>query len=129
MAVRYSTNWMGVANLQWYRDRGLTRMVSRVMEQDSVLTDQFKAGDVIELEEITEHYSAGRIDVRGTDDPWGDEIGLPPMRSEDWNSFGAWLDTFETDHTWTLRELVELYEQTNAKIRWARPVDELGDAK
>lgn len=117
MAVQYSTNWMGVANLQWYRDRGFTKKATKVLEKDSAITDR-KAGDVIELEEITEHYSAGRIDVRGTDDPWGDEIGLPPMRSEDWNSFGAWLDTFETDHTWTLRELVEMYERTHAKIRW-----------
>lgn len=128
MAVRYSTNWMGVANLQWYRDRGFTKKATKVLEKDSAITDR-KAGDVIELEEITEHYSAGRIDVRGTDDPWGDEMGVPPMRSEDWHSFGAWLDTFETDHTWTLRELVEMYERTHAKIRWAKPVDELGDAK
>ena len=61
MAVRYSTNWMGVANMQWYRDRGFTKKVAKVLEKDSAITDR-KAGDVVELEEITEHYSCGRLD-------------------------------------------------------------------
>jgi hypothetical protein len=96
---RYSTNWMGPAGLWWYEERGL-------------LNDK---------KEITEHYSCGRIDVRGgdTDIYYGDEIGVPPMRSEDWTRFGDWLDTFETDFMWTLDQLVELYERKNPKIRWA----------
>lgn len=107
-----------MVNLQWYRDRGLLHKVSRVMESDSRFNDAWRAGDVVEFEEVTESYSCGRIDVRGTGDRYGDEIGVPPMRSEDWNQFGFWLDTFETSTMWTLDELVAEYEKTNPSIRW-----------
>lgn len=95
---RYSTNWMGPGGLWWYEKQGL-------------LNDKG---------EITEHYSCGRIDVRGgdTDIYYGDEIGVPPMKSESWNSFGGWLYTFETDEMWTLKDLVWMYEKTNPKIEW-----------
>jgi hypothetical protein len=116
--ITYSTNWMGVVNLQWYRDRGLLHRVARVMESDSRFNPSWRAGDTVEFEEVTESYSCGRIDVHGTDDPYGDEIGVPPMRSEDWNQFGFWLDTFETDRMWTLAELTAEYEKTNPPIRW-----------
>lgn len=118
MPVRYSTNWMGVANLQWYRDRGLTKRVSKTLTKDSELTGR-KAGDIVECDEITEHYACGRIDCRGEDlGIYGDEIGLPPMKVEHWNRFSAWLETFETDFMWPLENLVWLYEQKNPKIEW-----------
>lgn len=118
MPVRYSTNWMGVVNLQWYRDRGLTKRVSRTLTEDSTLTNR-KAGDTFEYDEITQEYSCGRIDCRGEDlGLYGDEIGVPPMKSEDWYRFGEWLKTFETDFMWSLEELVELYERKNPKIQW-----------
>ena len=88
------------------------------MESDSRFNDAWRVGDVVEFEEVTESYSCGRIDVRGTDNRYGDEIGVPPMRSEDWNQFGFWLDTFETDRMWTLAELTAEYEKTNPPIRW-----------
>jgi hypothetical protein len=91
---------MGPVALRWYEERGL-------------LNDK---------REITEHYSAGRLDVRGgnTDINYGDEIGVPPMRSEDWATFGDWLDDFRTDEMWSLSDLVEQYEQESGrKIRWA----------
>ena len=97
---RYSTNWMGPVALWWYEERGL-------------LNDK---------REITEHYSCGRLDVRGgnTDIYYGDEIGVPPMRSEDWQDFGGWLDDFRTDEMWSLSDLVEQYElESGRKIRWA----------
>ena len=96
---RYSTNWMGPVTLWWYEERGL-------------LNDK---------KEITEHYSCGRLDVRGgnIESIYGDEIGVPPMRSEDWETFGAWLETFETDDMWNLKQLVLMYERFNPKIRWA----------
>ena len=93
MPVRYSTNWMGPINKQWYEERGLELWT----------------------------YAAGRIDCRGEDlGQFGDEIGLPPMYREDWHRFSAWLDTFETDFMWSLEELVELYERNNPKITWAK---------
>ena len=118
MPVRYSTNWMGVANLQWYKDRGLTKRVSKTLTEDSQLTGR-KAGDTFEYDEVIQSYSCGRIDCRGEDlGQFGDEIGVDPMTTESWNRFGKWLDTFETDFMWTLEELVELYERNNPKIQW-----------
>ncbi len=118
MPVRYSTNWMGVANMQWYKDRGLTKRVSKTLTEDSQLTGR-KAGDTFEHDEVIQSYSCGRIDCRGEDlGLYGDEIGVGPMTTESWNRFGKWLDTFETDFMWTLEELVELYERNNPKIQW-----------
>jgi len=117
--ISYSINWMGVVNMQWYRDRGLTRTVHKVMEKDSVFSDQWKMGDLVQREEITQEYSCGRIDVGGTGDPYGDEIDVPPMQHESWLEFGNWLWNFKTDEMWTLDQLVAEYEKTNPKIKWA----------
>jgi hypothetical protein len=97
MPVRYSTNWMGPINKQWYEERGLELWT----------------------------YAAGRIDCRGEDlGQFGDEIGLSPMLAEDWGRFSKWLDTFETDFMWNLKDLVELYERNNPKITWAEGYDD-----
>jgi len=118
MPVRYSTNWMGVANLKWYEDRGLLKKIKRTLTEDSTLTNR-KAGDVVEYSEIIQEYSCGRIDCRGEDlGQFGDEIGVGPMKAESWHRFGNWLNTFETDAMWTLEELVEMYERVNPKIEW-----------
>lgn len=100
MKIRYSTNWMGPISVDWYRKRGLTKR------------------DENGYDEITEQYSAGRIDVRDGSE-YGDEIGIPPMKSEDWHRFSKWLETVETDDVWTLDQLVELYERANPKITWS----------
>ena len=121
MPVRYSTNWMGPVAMWWYEDRGLTKTVTRILEKDSTLTNK-KKGDVVEYQEITEQWAGGRIDIYGTGDPYGDELGLPIMHGEDYNRFSDWLDTFETDDVWTLDQLVEMYERVNPKIRWANDV-------
>ena len=118
MPVRYSTNWMGVANLKWYEDRGLLKKIKRTLTEDSTLTNR-KAGDVVEYSEIIQEYSCGRIDCRGEDlGQFGDEIGVGPMKAESWHRFGNWLNTFETDAMWSLEELVEMYERVNPKIEW-----------
>jgi hypothetical protein len=109
---------MGVVNLQWYIDRGLTERVSRTLTEDSILTGK-KAGTVIEYDKIIQEYSVGRIDCRGDGlGPFGDEIGLDLMKAEDWYRFGKWLNTVETDDLWTMDQLVELYERANPKIEW-----------
>jgi hypothetical protein len=117
MKVKYSTNWMGPVSLDWYRKRGLTTLEHHVQEQDNPYTGR-KAGEHYKMELITDNYSCGRIDVMGTSDPRGEELGVPPMLSLDWCRFGRWLDTFETDDVWTLDQLVELYERDNPKITW-----------
>jgi hypothetical protein len=63
-------------------------------------------------------WSGGRIDVWGTDEPYGVEIGIPIMKSEDWHRFGNWLWNFETDTVWTLDELVKEYEKNHYNITW-----------
>jgi len=118
MTIRYSTNWMGVASMQWYRDRGLIKRVTKTLTEDSTLTGR-KAGESFEYDEVIQGYSCGRIDCRGDDlGPFGAELGVDPMKDESWARFGKWLNTFETDFVWTLDQLVELYERANPKIEW-----------
>jgi hypothetical protein len=103
-------------------------MVTRICKTESIRDlllyryPDIEVGDGYEIEEVTEHYSCGRLDVRGGDieSIYGNEIGVPPMRSEDWQDFGGWLDDFRSDEMWSLSDLVEQYEQESGrKIRWA----------
>jgi len=131
----YSTNWMGPISLDWYKERGLTTMVTYVCDSETIRDmlrkryPEIEVGDGYELEEASVHYSCGRIDVRGGDTgPYGDEIGVPPMRSEDWQDFGGWLDDFQTHDMWSLSDLVEQYEQESGKkIRWWKENEENSD--
>lgn len=122
MPIRYSTNWMGPVSINWYKDRGLTKMVTKVMEKDSTFTNR-KKGDEYTVEEVTENYCAGRIDIRGTDGggKWiDDEYGLEPMRAEDWGLLSDWLDTVETDGVWSKEDLLHNFERfIGRKISWA----------
>lgn len=105
--VRYSLNWMGPVSIEWYRARGLLQKQIVCFNAQPALIDT-----------ITQRYCAGRIDVDdGTE--YGDEIGVPAMLDTSWQLFGRWLETFETDFTWTLEQLVEMYERANPKICWA----------
>ena len=116
--ITYSLNWMGPVSMDWYRQRGLTITKTVTLEEDSTVLNR-RAGENYEFEEIITHYSCGRIDVCGTDDPYGDEIGVPPMLSEDWARFSLWLDSYKTQYIHTLDQLTLVYELTNPKIRWA----------
>jgi hypothetical protein len=105
---RYSTNWMGPISIEWYEDRNLTTKKTIMVK-----------GELIETKDIIQQWSGGRIDVRGGDTgDYGDEISLPVMRGDCYEAFSDWLETFETDEMWTLKELVSMYEKTNPKIEW-----------
>ena len=79
--------------------------------------------DIIEVEDVTQQWAGGRIDIRGEGlGIYGDEMGLPIMRGDSYRQFSDWLDTFKTDDVWTLAQLVELYERANPKIIWADDV-------
>jgi len=120
--ITYSTNWMGPVNMDWYRQRGLTVTKTVVQEEDSKYTSR-KKGDVYELEEITQRWAGGRIDVRGEGlGPYGEELGLPIMSVESFNSFSDWLNEHCTEKIWSLDKLVERYEKTNPKIVWGKDV-------
>jgi hypothetical protein len=115
---------MGPVNMKWYCERGLTRKVRKVLEEGRVFYPKgLGAGDVWEYDEITTHYSCGRIDIRDDSkegyDGW-DEYSLEPMHGEDWNDFSGWLDDFETHDLWALDDLIAEYENVSGKkIRWA----------
>lgn len=105
--VTYSLNWQGPVSLAWYGDRGLLARETTTWQ-----------GQDYETYSVTTRYSAGRIDV-ADGSTYGDEIAVPPMRSEDWQRFQHWLENFGTNTTWTLDQLVQAYEQTNPRILWA----------
>jgi len=113
---------MGPVNMDWYRQRGLTVTKTVVQEEDSKFTSR-KKGDIYEVEEITQQWCGGRIDVRGEGlGPYGEEMGLPIMRADCYNSFSDWLYNHCTEKIWSLDKLVERYEKTNPKIVWAKDV-------
>jgi hypothetical protein len=116
---------MGPWHLDWYKERGLTKKVTKVLDKDSPISDK-KKGDVVEYDEITEPYACGRIDYWNPykDSFYPDEMGVPPMRLEDWRRFGEWLGIFETDDVLTLEQLVYVYELKNPPIRWWKEKDE-----
>lgn len=109
----YSVNWMGPVSTRWYEDRN----IPFVMKETSG-----KHLPKFEYKEFLESYSCGRIDIRGdTESPHGDEYSVAPMRTEDWNTFGDWLDTLDTPYLWTYKELlVGFARQTGTVIRWAK---------
>ena len=123
--ITYSTNWMGPVNMKWYSDRGLTRKVSKVLEEDQTFYPKgLGAGDVWEYEETTTKYAGGRIDIYGLDPEdyfaGKDEYGVSPMRTEDWNAFGDFLDRLSGEKVVPYESLIMLFEaQYGRKIRWA----------
>ena len=109
---------MGPATMQWYRDRGLTYQESHVADHDSM---HYNTGDTYTVERITEQYSCGRIDIRGIpDEPYGDEVSVPPMRSVDWARLGLWLDDFSTMSVWSLSDIITAYNfwSGHEPIQW-----------
>ena len=108
--ISYSTNMMGPISLDWFRQRGFTQSVTR---WSSILQKE------ITIEDVTEYWAGGRIDVYGTDDPYGQEIGLPIMHMSDWSRFSAWLDNYKTESVETLDKILKsYYNDGNSEIRW-----------
>jgi hypothetical protein len=132
--VTYWTNFMGPISMNWYRERGLTRMVEHTCESELIRNalrtskkfnyPDIEIGDTYELEEITVHYAGGRIDIHGLDPEeyynGTDEYGLRVMHGEDWNALSDWLDEFESEEQVPYDELIALFEKHyGKKIRWA----------
>lgn len=120
---------MGPWHLEWYRNRGLT-LIREIQPSETLRTHLSKyinkaessrpLNDTITVEDVTEYWSGGRIDVSD-----GSEIALPVMHSNDWYEFTKWLKEIRTDTVYTLDQLITLYEKTNTKIRWAKDRFEL----
>ena len=124
--ISYSTNWMGPINMQWFEERGLTEKVTQVVTEDSVLVElgRKNVGDVLEYNEVTTYYSAGRIDIYGVPgEHYPLEYGLAPMHGEDWNALSDWLHTVETNTQWSYEDLIANFERFyGTKIRWAEDI-------
>ena len=118
--ITYSTNYMGPIYSEWYRERGLMRTRSVVIQSEAVAkVTGHEVGDLVEYEEPLEYYAGGRIDIYGADE-YPLEYGLPPMHSEDWKRLSNWLDTIETYNVWTYEDLIGNFERfIGREIRWA----------
>lgn len=125
MTIQYSTNHMGPVSLDWYRERGLTKMVSRSLESEFLAKKLDKqVGDEYEFETITEHWAGGRIDIYGLDEHeyycGRSEYALPIMDGTSWDLFSDWLDEYETIELKTFDQLLSAFEaDTDHVIRWA----------
>lgn len=125
MTISYSTNFMGPISMDWFRDRGLTK------EVDTEVTHEYLAiqlgvnvGDIAPMEDVTEYWCGGRIDIYGLDEVeyYGGrhEYGLPIMDGVSWNLFSDWLENYETVELETFEQLLSAFEaDTDHKIRWA----------
>jgi hypothetical protein len=101
---------MGPINIKWFKDRGINCGESGV--------------------EPETNWAGGRIDVYGTDDHYGEELGLPIMRADSYNSFSKWLDTITTMTKVSFNELVEMYYKDGyGKIIFAHDVFEIDKLK
>lgn len=101
---------MGPISLDWFGQRGLT-------VEETRWSDFFQKE--ITFTNITENWMGGRIDVYGTDDPYGEEIALPIMHESDWHRFSHWLDNYKTENVETLDKILETYYNNgNSEIRW-----------
>ena len=113
--ISYSTNWMGPISTRWYEDRDIP---FEIRETAGILLPK------TEYKYFLESYSCGRIDIRGLDEEenyggWG-EYGVAPMRTEDWNAFGDWLDNIEDESLTTYEDLIRQFEDHRGKpIRWS----------
>ena len=113
--ITYSTNWMGPVATRWYEERN----IPYVLKMSSG-----KFGPAKEYKDFTESYSCGRIDIRGLDNEeyWcgQHEYSVAPMRTEDWNALGDFLDRLSGKKVVPYESLIMLFEaQYGRKIRWA----------
>jgi hypothetical protein len=111
--------------MDWFRERGLTKKMTKVVEEGSILVKlgRQQVGNVLEYDEITTHYAAGRIDIRDGSkegyDGW-DEYSVAPMHGEDWNALSDYLWDLTTEELLSYNELIEQFEtHYGKKIRWA----------
>ena len=123
--ITYSTNWMGPVNMDWFRKRGLTKKVTKVVDENSILVKlgRKQVGDVLEYDEVTIQYAAGRIDIRNSSKSgyagWN-EYSVAPMHCEDWNALGDYLWDLTTEELLSYNTLIEQFETHYGKsIRWA----------
>ena len=108
--ITYFLNWMGPISSGWYEDNKIP--YKEVTKENRLL------GKTITIKEYKTHYSCGRVDVHGSDDPWM-EFSVPVMESSSWNKISDWLYDFSSESVLTKDELFSTYErETGEKIKW-----------
>ena len=116
---------MGPINMSWYRERGLTKKVKKVLKEgETIYPKGLGPGDVWEYEVVTTYYAGGRIDIRGVpgDEYWNGwhEYSVAPMHGEDWNALGDYLWDLTSEELLLYNTLIEQFEtHYGKKIRWA----------
>ena len=131
--IHYSSNWCGPISIDWFRDRGLTQMVDmKITTETDAKRYNVNIGDTVQVEDITEYWCGGRIDIYGLDDEkhYGgmSEYDLPIIDGESWNKLTDWLDEYESKELTSYEDLIIIFErETKHKIRWAD--DEFGDVE
>ena len=113
--ISYSTNWMGPVSTRWYEERDIPFVLKKTSG---------KILPVVEYKDFLENYSCGRIDIYGLDEEeyWcgKSEYSVAPMRTEDWNAFGDWLDNIKDERLITYEELILQFEEHYGQpIRWS----------
>ena len=136
--ISYSTNFMGPISMDWYRERGLTHMVTKTCESELIRNalrtskalnyPNIEIGDTYEIEDVKVHYAGGRIDIRDSSkqgyDGW-DEYGVAPMHGEDWNALSDFLDRLTGEKVMPYESLIMLFEaEYGKKIRWAKDLED-----
>ncbi|QEG11272.1 hypothetical protein KPN4_86 [Klebsiella phage KPN4] len=110
--ITYSTNFMGPVSNNWYTRMGIP--YTEVTEPN-----RFADGGQLTRKVFAKRYAGGRIDVHGTDDYFGQEIGVPIMEAESWNELQQFLWTFSSDKVLTLEQIVQaLEDETGFRIVW-----------
>lgn len=109
--ITYSTNFMGPIAIPWYENNKIPyQQITRINPITGTKTTTKK---------FMKNYAGGRIDVRGTEDPYGLEIGVPIMEAESWNELQQFLWTFTSKEVLTLQQIVQaLEDETGFSIVW-----------
>jgi len=131
--IDYSTNMMGPISIDWYRKRDLTHMVDKeIVTPMEAQIYKANIGDTVRVEDVTEYWCGGRIDIYGLDETehYGgmSEYSLPIMDGQSWEKLSEWLDEYTSEELTSFEDLVIIFKkETNHKIRWAD--DEFGETK
>lgn len=108
--ITYFLNCMGVANTKWYEENKIP--FTLIAHPSLLFPDQI----FYEKKYLT-HYCMGRIDIRGTDDPYM-EMGVLLMEEESWLKLQTFLHNFKSEEVLPREELFAIFEkQTGHKIK------------
>ena len=109
--ITYSTNFMGPISVKWYED-------NKIPYQSITRINPY-TGNKTTIKKFMKQYAGGRLDVNGTGEPFGQEIGVPIMEAESWNELQEFLWTFSSDKVLTLEQIVQaLEDETGFRIVW-----------